>query len=79
METRKFGTKDLGEATALYSQGLPITGMSWVGSECHFIFNKNKLCLEIIKKYWEEKLQVDAYKYFISLKNLKSRMFSRKS
>ena len=71
----EYRTKDLGEASAIFSQGIKTlhlekdrTGFYW------FVF-PNKESFKIADLYWSQELQVDAKTYYDAMRNLKVRLF----
>ena len=75
----EYFTKDLGEATAIYSQNIKLlrlekdpSGFWW------FVFPSDK-SKGIADSYWSEELQVIAKRYSDWFKALKDRMYSQKN
>ena len=72
-----YATKDLGEASALYTKGVTFVGIEKQGSICFFGFEDKIKCEELAQLFWAQKLKVDAKMYHDALRTLKDRIFAK--
>lgn len=70
-------TKDLGEATALVTEGVKFIGLEREGSFYWFVFDGTRAD-EVSQIYWSGDLKVSAKLFSDNLRTLKDRLFSRK-
>lgn len=78
-DQQTFITYDLALACALLTSGLIMLDLDTSESlKAGFVFHDDGALRERIKKYWNDQLVVNPRMYFNMLKDLKSRIYTRK-
>lgn len=80
----EFVTKDLGEAAALIYIGFPLIGVQSSNNprkqgQKLFVFprdHEDRDALDVVNDYQRHKLSVDAFDFFVALKETKVRLYS---
>ena len=73
-----FKTSNLGLATALWASGFAIEDIDKSDrKEINIVFSDTIALCETEKKYWNNKLKVDALDFFDKLSNLRTRLFNK--
>lgn len=70
-------TKDLYEASAIYSIHGKFIGLEKDGKQFWFVFENKNICEEIRNNYWQKQLSVDAKTYADAIRSLKDRIFNQ--
>lgn len=79
MENKQYKTKDLGEASALYTKGFKLLYLEKESNFYWFVFdNSNQELEQISNKYWSGELVISAKEYNDSMRSLKDRLFAQR-
>jgi len=70
-------TKDLYEASALYSMDRKFVGLKQEGNYAWFQFEGKADCQRLADEFWSRKTTVNAKAYAEAIRTLKDRIFSR--
>jgi len=72
-----YKTYDLACAAALISEGFILLTLDKENPrKVQFVFNESNHIVEVIDKYWSDKLKVNARTFFDNIKMLKNRIYS---
>jgi hypothetical protein len=75
---KEYKTKDIFEASWLYSQNIPLLRLEPDNSYFYFVFSENDNCLMLSSQYWTQKAEGNIKAFVNSLKTLKDLVFSRR-
>ena len=70
-----YRTKDLYEASYLYTSGQKLLRLEKDKRPYWFIFESEEACHALIDKYWRKEARIDAKEFVDSLRSLKDRIF----
>lgn len=73
----RYETKDLYEASAIYSLYGKFIGLEKDGKQFWFVFDNKDICQKISNDYWQKQLSVDAKTYADAIRSLKDRIFNQ--
>ena len=71
-----FKTTDFNTTAVLSALGFKVQNIITFNERKTFIFKDTKELQDVLSRYWERKLLVDAQTLFQSIKNLKTRIYS---
>ena len=77
MKQDVYNTKDLYEASLLYSLGKKFVGLKQENSFYWFQFEDRDSCERIANSYWGKEISVNAKTYAEAIRTLKDRLFAR--
>lgn len=75
---KEYKTKDIFEASWLYSQNIALLRLEPDKSYSYFVFSNSEFCQTLSNDYWTQKAHGNIKGYVNSLKTLKDLVFSRK-
>lgn len=73
-----YRTKDIFEASWIYSQNVKLLNLEPDGKYSWFVFQDETLCKKLASDYWSQKAIGNIKQFVNSLKTLKDFVFSRK-
>lgn len=73
----EFRTKDLYEASVLYSLGKKVLRLEGSGNQYWFVFADSDSCKEFSDLYWRGEIEVNAKSLVNCIRDLKDRIFSQ--
>ncbi len=76
METEKYKTKDLAEASALLTRSQKLIDIEREDKICWFVFENKRSCEKIATDFWFGICMVNAKNYYQAMVTLKNRIFS---
>lgn len=76
-QEESYKTKDIFEASWIYSQNIPLLGLEPDGKYFWFVFAKNDNCQSLSSGYWSQKATGNIKQFVNSLKTLKDLVFSK--
>lgn len=72
-----YRTTDMGVACALFCVGVILERLEPLdGNRMVFVFTADERIDDLVQNYWSGKLSVDAQKFFNTIRNIKSRVYS---
>jgi len=71
-------TKDLYEASYIYSQNIPLIGLEGTTKQFFFVFDECHKCVILSQDYWAQKAEGNIKAYANSIRTLKDLVFSKK-
>lgn len=74
-----YKTKDIFEASWIYSQNPKFIGLEEDGKYFWFTFDEFPLCSELSSQYWSQKAEGNVKQFVNSLKTLKDLVYSKNS
>ncbi len=75
---KEYKTKDIFEASWLYSQNIPLLRLEPDRSYFFFVFEETGICQQLSTQYWTQHANGNIKAFVNSLKTLKDLVFSRK-
>lgn len=78
MDTNVYKTKDLNEASYIYSQGIKLLKLEPSSKYYWFVFSDPQECSDLSTKYWSKTAEGNIKEFVDSLKTLKDLLFSQK-
>lgn len=76
---KEYKTKDIFEASWIYSQNIPLLRLEPDKGYYWFVFDDAQHCESLSSMYWSQKASGNIKVFVSSLKTLKDLLFSRKS
>lgn len=74
--TAVFSTRDLAEAAALLTLGIPLVGLKPNDKHYLFCFESADAAGKLAQEFWAGRLRVDPRTYALNLRALKDRLFA---
>ena len=71
-----YKTKDLAEASFLFTKKQKLVSINREGKTCWFIFENKNECEELSKKFWFEDALIPSKTFYEAIQTLKNRIFS---
>jgi len=78
-QNESYKTKDIFEASWIYSQNIKLLGLEPDGKYFWFVFDNQGLCEPLSSDYWSQKADGNIKQFVNSLKTLKDLVFSKNS
>ncbi len=73
----EYKTRDLAESSALILKKQKLLRIDREGKTCWFVFENEKMCKEISRKFFFDTLLVNAREYYEAMNLLKNRIFAK--
>ena len=78
-QKESYKTKDIFEASWIYSQNVKLLGLEPDGKYFWFVFSDEELCKSLSSDYWSQKASGNIKQFVNSLKTLKDLVYSKNS